>query len=48
MQDRFKLQIASISLVNPSFNLAGLYIASSSQSYEDTEPGLHHKEMSVQ
>lgn len=53
MQDRFEFQIANTSLANPSFTLAGLYIAPCSHSQlnesdKDTEPGMHDKEMTVQ
>lgn len=53
MQDMFEFQIANISLDNPSFTLAALYIVSSShsqlsESYKDTEQGMHEKKMTVQ
>lgn len=46
-------RLLNISLDNPSFTLAALYIVSSShsqlsESYKDREQGMHEKKMTVQ
>ena len=53
MQHMFEFHIANISLDNPSFTLAALYIVSSShsqlsESYKNTGQGMHEKIMTVQ